>query len=363
MQIINITFSKGADVYPEKSYAFEDNTTFRTVIDSPDAYTREDETDDAEFYAVDRMVDHLDKYANTTVKQIIGQLIVEDNPVILDLMASTDSHLPEDMQTGEVIGLGLNENELRANRQLDDWLLADLNRKPHLPFEDDYFDVVINTVSIQYLVHPEKIFAEIARILKPGGLHLVIFSNRFFPTKAVKAWTILTEDERLELVKDYFRRSGMYSEAEVFISMGKPRPGDDKYADSGMPSDPIFAVYADTNSDKKTEPRPAPAVDESDYRMIDIKNRADEIRETLECPFCGERLRLWGVTDNPMSTWDHDLYICINDACSYTVKGWREMFRQGVSGCSYRFCFDPVSGTSVPIPIPSLAVLKESLKD
>ena len=39
------------------------------------------------------------------------------------------------------------------------------------------------TVSIQYLTKPIEIFRDVNRILKPGGLFAVIFSNRMFPPK------------------------------------------------------------------------------------------------------------------------------------------------------------------------------------
>jgi SAM-dependent methyltransferase len=35
---------------------------------------------------------------------------------------------------------------------------------------------------------PYEVFREAARILKPGGLLLVLYSNRMFPGKAVKVW-------------------------------------------------------------------------------------------------------------------------------------------------------------------------------
>jgi len=77
-------------------------------------------------------------------------------------------------------------------------VLHDLNADPRLPFPDNSFDTVLNTVSVDYMTHPIRVFEEVGRILKPGGLFLVIFSNRMFPPKAVKVWRESNEEERLK---------------------------------------------------------------------------------------------------------------------------------------------------------------------
>ena len=69
-------------------------TSILNLLNNDDAFLREDENDDGEFYAQNRLVEHLDAIALYTVEQIIGQLITMEKPVILDLMAAWDSHLP-----------------------------------------------------------------------------------------------------------------------------------------------------------------------------------------------------------------------------------------------------------------------------
>jgi hypothetical protein len=59
-------------------------------IFSTDAFTRLNESDDFEFYSRDRFVSHLDCLALSTVERLIGTLVVEENPAILDLMAGWD---------------------------------------------------------------------------------------------------------------------------------------------------------------------------------------------------------------------------------------------------------------------------------
>lgn len=47
--------------------------------------------------------------------------------------------------------------------------VADLNKNPKLPYEDNAFDFVTNVVSVDYLVKPREVFEEMHRVLKPGG--------------------------------------------------------------------------------------------------------------------------------------------------------------------------------------------------
>lgn len=329
-----------------------------------DAFSRSDESDDEFFYATDRMVPHLDATALATVEEIIGRLITEDHPVILDLMASWDSHLPGHLHPQKVVGLGLNANELRRNQSLSEIMIHDLNETPPLPFPDATFDAVINTVSVDYLTHPFEVFEEVARILKPGGLFLVIFSNRMFPEKVTKLWQLSSEQERVELVTEFFGHSGRFEQPQVYVSCGRPRPRDDRYAHLGLPSDPIYAVYADKRgAPLGKERRPGlSCLEEGSNGTEGVGQEEKPIRDTLICPHCGQKMKKWEPPNSPFSTWDTDhMYICFNDECSYVMRGWGVMDRQGNRGMSYRFMYDPQRDSCLPIPIISLHALKEGI--
>ncbi len=342
---------------------FTDDDVLEDMIAEPDAFSREDEAEDSEFYAQPRLVEHLDAAARERVTELYASLIVEHRPHVLDLMAAVSSHLPEHKEAAEVIGLGLNDQELRKNNRLTHSVTHDLNRNPRLPFDNERFDVVLNTVSVQYLTNPRKIFAEVDRILKPGGLFVVVFSDRSFPTKAIKVWELLTAEERIKLIAKFFHETGMFFAPQSYISQGQPRPKDDKYAHLGIPSDPIYAVFADK---KGGDPdRPARSVPHSTMALPsdeEIKRRKAPTGETMQCPYCQSELYRWRITENPWSTWDHDLYVCLNDSCSYLVRGWQEMYRQGNSGTSYRLVYDQQKDSFLTIPIPSLNVIKESVE-
>jgi len=51
------------------------------------------------------------------------------------------------------------------------------------------------TVSVEYLTRPFDVFAEAARVLKPGGVCAATFSNRGFPPKVIWVWPVLHEFE------------------------------------------------------------------------------------------------------------------------------------------------------------------------
>lgn len=177
-------------------------------------FDRQDESDDARFYAVPRFVVHIDAATIQSLMQVYRDLLPAGGS-LLDLMSSWVSHLPEEVEFARVAGLGMNELELAHNPRLTDHVVHDLNASPELPYEDASFDAVVNAVSIQYLTRPVEVFRSCARVLRPGGLHLVAMSQRCFPTKAIRAWHVLHPAERLEAVRAYFRSAGGYDEPEI----------------------------------------------------------------------------------------------------------------------------------------------------
>jgi ubiquinone/menaquinone biosynthesis C-methylase UbiE len=116
-----------------------------------------------------------------------------------------------------------------------------------LPFNDKAFDAVICSVSVEYLIHPFEVFEEITRVLRPGGVFMVTFSNRWFPPKVIKIWPELHEFERLGLVLEFFLKSGKYKELQTYSIRGLPRPQDDKYLSQILFSDPVYAIWGSSS--------------------------------------------------------------------------------------------------------------------
>lgn len=216
----------------------------RTPTDffADDPFARADAQDDTRFYEKPRLVNHIDDQADIIIRSLYGRLL-KPGARVLDLMSSWNSHFPESLELAQVTGLGLNHEELAKNPRLTDYVVHDLNRHPVLPFGDREFEAVVCTVSVEYLIHPQEIFQEVARVLKPGGLFINTFSNRWFPPKVIKIWTELMEWERPGLVLEYFLRSGAYDHLQTFSARGWPRPVSDRYFPQVPVSDPVYAVW------------------------------------------------------------------------------------------------------------------------
>lgn len=128
----------------------------------------------------------------------------------------------------------MNAAELRANAHLTSWLEKDLNVLPVelAELQDGSVDVVICSVSVDYLAYPVEVFRELERVVRAGGTAHMAFSNRCFPTKVVAAWMRMSDVERRRWVGMYFWASGGWEEVEEVV-----------LKDGGQ-GDPLFVVRA-----------------------------------------------------------------------------------------------------------------------
>lgn len=204
------------------------------------AFDRYDETPDANFYVQPRFVTHIDDKAIEAVTQLYREYF-PPNSNILDLMSSWISHLPPEIAYSGVTGLGMNSEELVANKRLTRWLVQDLNHDPVLPFEDNEFDACGICVSIQYLTSPSDVLREVARVLKPGAPIVITFSNRCFPTKAVAIWQALSDHEHALLVERYLKEAGGW---ENITALNRTK--------RSFHADPLYAVVATTSKPQPT---------------------------------------------------------------------------------------------------------------
>ncbi len=143
-----------------------------------EAFRRQDESPDEEFYRIPRLVTHIDERAIAAVTQLYRELFPAGGE-ILDLMSSWVSHLPEEVRYERVVGLGMNEVELRENPRLHEYVVQNLNKHPQLPFEDAEFDGAGICVSIDYLTRPIEVLREVGRVLKAGAPLVITFSNAY----------------------------------------------------------------------------------------------------------------------------------------------------------------------------------------
>ncbi|WP_392530617.1 class I SAM-dependent methyltransferase [Nostoc sp. C117] len=207
----------------------------------PNQRLKLDDTDDKLFYAYPRFVTHVDEGFIQQLTNLYRDRLKPDTR-IFDMMSSWVSHLPEEMQFSHIEGHGLNEEELARNSRLNHYFVQNLNENPQFPLPNEDFDAVLNCVSVQYVQYPEAVFSEIHRILKPGGLAIISFSNRMFFQKAIQAWREASESDRVELVKSYFASVPGFTTPEV-ITHKSILPNFLQWL--GAPGgDPFYAVMA-----------------------------------------------------------------------------------------------------------------------
>ncbi|HEX3863168.1 MAG TPA: methyltransferase domain-containing protein [Stellaceae bacterium] len=171
------------------------------------AFDKIDGEDDEAFYEPPRLVYHIDDGAVAALTEFYRTTLPAGG-VVLDLMSSWVSHLPPGIDYAEVIGHGMNAAELAANPRLARWFVQNLNRDPVLPLADASIDAVTMCVSIQYLQRPVSVLREVARVLRPGGIVAISFSNRCFWTKAVAIWRGLDDEGHAHLAKLYVQHAG-----------------------------------------------------------------------------------------------------------------------------------------------------------
>ena len=192
----------------------------------PGFFDRADPSPDGMFYEPPRLVTHIDDAAIAAVGQLYDDLGLTGD--VLDLMASWVSHFR--VAPARLAVLGMNRAELDANPQAAARVVHDLNADPVLPFDDDAFDAATCCVSVDYLVRPVEVFREVARVVRPGGPFVCTFSNRCFPTKAIRGWLVTDDDGHCRLVAEYFRRAGGWDDPVVQRRTPPLHRGDPLYA-------------------------------------------------------------------------------------------------------------------------------------
>ncbi|SFP57426.1 class I SAM-dependent methyltransferase [Sphingomonas rubra] len=193
------------------------------------AFDKQDDGADLDFYAPPRLVTHIDEDAVAALTRHYAALL-KDGDRVLDLMSSWVSHLPDDLDA-DVVGHGMNAQELASNPRLRRWFVQDLNRDPTLPEPDAGFDAVLICVGVQYLQQPLAVFREVHRVLRPGGLVIASYANRCFPTKAVAIWRALDMEGQAALIRRYLDAAGFHDVAATLLA-------------DGCAGDPLVAVTA-----------------------------------------------------------------------------------------------------------------------
>ena len=197
----------------------------------PGFFDRADDAPDPVFYGPARLVTHIDDGAIAAVGALYAELGIDGSaPVprrVLDLMSSWVSHFRT--PPSELVVLGMNADELAANPAATERLVHDLNADPRLPLPDADVDAAVCCVSIDYLTRPIEVLADVGRVLRPGGALAITYSNRCFPTKAVRGWLATDDAQHGLVVAELVRRTGLFDEPRVALRT-PPGRGDPLYA-------------------------------------------------------------------------------------------------------------------------------------
>ncbi|KAM2313575.1 hypothetical protein ACFX1S_026724 [Malus domestica] len=166
---------------------------------------------DSVFYEAPRFVTHIDDPAIAALTKYYSKVFSPSNTAGV-------SHFPPGYKQERIIGMGMNEEELKHNPVLTKYAVQDLNVSPKLPFEDNSFHIITNVVSVDYVTKPLDVFKEMCWILKSfrsplnefnlAKISANSFSNRCSWTKPISIWTSTSDADHASLAGAYFHYAG-----------------------------------------------------------------------------------------------------------------------------------------------------------
>ena len=201
-----------------------------------------DISNDEIFYNQPRYVNHLSPSFRKRLTSLYSEYLSSNN-LILDLMSSWVSHLPNNVRYKKVIGHGMNESELRANNRLDKFWVQNLNKTQTMPIEDSTVDVGLIVAGWQYLQYPEKVSLDLSRIIKSNSLLIISFTNRAFWSKSPNIWTNSTDEQRIEYVKSVLSENGW----RVVRTLNEKTYENKIFGFYNSDGDPFYSIIARNN--------------------------------------------------------------------------------------------------------------------
>jgi SAM-dependent methyltransferase len=147
-------------------------------------------------------------------------------------------------QSPFVVGLDSDAQALQRHRSIRNLCLGDITR---LPFRDESFDLVTANMVVEHLPEPGHQFAEVARVLAPGGTFVfhtpnlrsyIIALARMLPERVKKALVKIMEGrEGVDVYPTFYRAN----EATAITAAAK-RSGLELAELEFVPSTPAFHV-------------------------------------------------------------------------------------------------------------------------
>lgn len=158
----------------------------RRPVQSRSAYTLRDMNPQPTVEVYDRIID---KFPHGFLAKKLLKLGIKEGKA-LDVACGPGHLLCDLAQLApklKLYGLDISSNMLEAahkkfkKKGLDRRIRLYLGSAYDLPFEDNYFDLVTNTLALHCLEEPQKFFTEFVRVMKPGGKGLILAYKRDTP--------------------------------------------------------------------------------------------------------------------------------------------------------------------------------------
>jgi SAM-dependent methyltransferase len=109
------------------------------------------------------------------VYKSLADSLVNSDTLLLDAGCGEANLVDDYMPTaGVVIGVDYHLQSVKETIEIERFAEADIAA---LPFADETFTLVMNSWVLEHVQHPQRVFAEIVRVLKPGGYFLFITPN------------------------------------------------------------------------------------------------------------------------------------------------------------------------------------------
>jgi SAM-dependent methyltransferase len=295
--------------------------------------------------------------ARSMIHVACEELLPEGNARLLELLSGPVNVLPGGDEPNQVTGLSARPDELSRNSGLRHRIVADLNREPVLPFQNDSFDGAVIFFGVETLSMPDEVFEEVSRVLKPGALFLIVYSPVTDSTHSHSRWKVMEDQERLSTIVSSFENTKAFGPVTAYGTKKRFRSESSKMKNPVKDLAHVWIAYA-KNRSARTEVGQLTGTLERPYELES---------DPLQCPYCGDRLKKYEV---PHSVYEIDywyeadfLYICFNDECPYFERGWDWMWSQMRRNVSYRHMYNPTTHKSGPIPVPTSLALRDGIVD
>ncbi len=207
-----------------------------TDFGGPKAQRRTDPTPDCQFYSRPGVSPPIDQKAASLIRELLEK-VLPPGPV-LELFCPGQSLVPPGYP---VVALSPCQPQVKPGGE--ERIIQDLNKDPRLPFKDGSFAAAVINLTLPYLLRPFALAREVARVLKPKGVFIMTFTDRYLPTRATELWIDLHPFERMGYALEILLESGSFGHLETYSARGFPRPAHDPLFPQRREADPVFAVW------------------------------------------------------------------------------------------------------------------------